>query len=385
MSLKNVCGQIRWLGMLMLMAVSSVAVEAETFTAEHVYRIGDRESRIDARSACVAELRAKLAERLGAWVESTTEVKDMEFSKRDIRVSAAALMPIEVTKESWSWSGRELTCKGRVDSTLVQTKERLTDDDHEILYTLRYGMEPKEIETALGLPTGALRIEASVARLGPYILVFEGDHRSYGLDCVVNVVAYRTAIDFGKFESLKLPLAERVVLSFKERLGLCDSGRLIGPPNVATIERGKEAIKNYKELESKYRDVDSRIDFHLQRVLLEGEVLLRERDLERRRISIDRQTRIGIRTEWKRFNEKDEACDENDGRASIKASAKECQAIAHIKGKFDSRGTSPREELENDHREFCNRFTEICAWLPATKKTIDKGDLDGRQILLLTE
>lgn len=76
-----------------------VSAEVQTFTATHTYILGDHDSKEDARQRCLLETKRKILEQAGVYIESASEVKDLQLTKDKITSFAAAVMQVKDTKE----------------------------------------------------------------------------------------------------------------------------------------------------------------------------------------------------------------------------------------------------------------------------------------------
>ena len=101
--------------------------EVQTFTATHTYILGDHDSKDDARQRCLLETKRKILEQAGVYVESASEVKDLQLTKDKITSFAAAVMQVKDTKEEVGFQQGHmtmmLTLKADVD--LAEVRKQL--------------------------------------------------------------------------------------------------------------------------------------------------------------------------------------------------------------------------------------------------------------------
>ena len=83
--------------------------EVQTFTATHTYVMGDHDSKDDARQRCLLETKRKILEQAGVYIESASEVKDLQLTKDKITSFAAAVMQVKDTKEEVSFQQGHMT------------------------------------------------------------------------------------------------------------------------------------------------------------------------------------------------------------------------------------------------------------------------------------
>jgi TPR repeat protein len=83
--------------------------EIKTFTATHTYVLGDHDSKDDARQRCLLETKRKILEQAGVYIESASEVKDLQLTKDKITSFAAAVMQVRDTKEKVGFENGHMT------------------------------------------------------------------------------------------------------------------------------------------------------------------------------------------------------------------------------------------------------------------------------------
>jgi TPR repeat protein len=98
--------------------------EIQTFTATHTYILGDHDSKDDARQRCLLETKRKILEQAGVYIESASEVKDLQLTKDKITSFAAAVMHVTDTKENAGFENEHMTLTlttiARVDLAAVR-------------------------------------------------------------------------------------------------------------------------------------------------------------------------------------------------------------------------------------------------------------------------
>ncbi|MDY6906492.1 MAG: hypothetical protein SWH61_17610 [Thermodesulfobacteriota bacterium] len=113
--------------------VSAIA-EITTFHETHTYLMGDNDSKNDARRICFLEVKRKILEKAGVYVESRTNVSNYQLIKDDISAYAAAMMTVGIEKEEWKASNDTmsvtLSVKAVVDMDSIRSAfEKINKDD----------------------------------------------------------------------------------------------------------------------------------------------------------------------------------------------------------------------------------------------------------------
>jgi TPR repeat protein len=83
--------------------------EIQTFTATHTYILGDHDSKDDARQRCLLETKRKILEQAGVYIESASEVKNLDLTNDKITSFAAAVMQVKDTKETVGFENGHMT------------------------------------------------------------------------------------------------------------------------------------------------------------------------------------------------------------------------------------------------------------------------------------
>lgn len=83
--------------------------EVQTFTATHIYILGDHDSKDDARQRCLLETKRKILEQAEVYIESTSEVENFDITKDTITSFASAVMQAKDTKENCGFENGHTT------------------------------------------------------------------------------------------------------------------------------------------------------------------------------------------------------------------------------------------------------------------------------------
>ena len=84
----------------------------QQFSAEGEYRLGDRDTREDAKRYAVADAKRKIAEQAGVYVESSTEISNFQLVKDKVNVVAQTLMNVKSERTEFTENG--VVCKAYV-------------------------------------------------------------------------------------------------------------------------------------------------------------------------------------------------------------------------------------------------------------------------------
>jgi hypothetical protein len=82
-------------GLLALLAASPADAELRTITATGEYRMGDNDTRTDAKRLALMDAKRLALEQAGTYLESVTEVKNLQVSRDEIRTYAAGIVEVK--------------------------------------------------------------------------------------------------------------------------------------------------------------------------------------------------------------------------------------------------------------------------------------------------
>ena len=77
--------------MLIISLVPAVRAEVRTITATGEYRMGDNDTRTDAKRLALQDAKRLALEKAGTYIESLTELKNFAVSKDEVRAYTAEL------------------------------------------------------------------------------------------------------------------------------------------------------------------------------------------------------------------------------------------------------------------------------------------------------
>ena len=112
----------------------------QQFSAEGEYRLGDRDTREDAKRYAVADAKRKIAEQAGVYVESSTEISNFQLVKDKVNVVAQTLMSVKSERTEFTENG--VICKAYV--TALVDPDALENKLVEILKKLNKDADRRE-------------------------------------------------------------------------------------------------------------------------------------------------------------------------------------------------------------------------------------------------
>jgi TPR repeat protein len=109
-----------------ILTVAHATAATQTITATHTYVMGDNDSRNDARRLCFLEAKRKVLEKAGTFIESSSEVTNLQLSKDQITSYTAAVLSVETVTEDFSSSNGQNTItmavKAEVDTADIRQR-----------------------------------------------------------------------------------------------------------------------------------------------------------------------------------------------------------------------------------------------------------------------
>ncbi len=158
-----------------LFSVESVANgEIKTITAIHTYRMGDNDSRNEARRICFLEAKRNVLEQAGMYIESRTEIRNYRLSSDEVSAYSSALLTVETVAEKWADLSVTITVKAAVDTEYMKAQISKIREDKVLQREIREqqdkiknleravaGLQEK-IESADGTKAEPLRRERTV-------------------------------------------------------------------------------------------------------------------------------------------------------------------------------------------------------------------------------
>lgn len=93
--------QLQWasaVGLLITLAPCFASAEIQTITATGEYRMGDNDTRTDAKRLALLDAKRLALEKAGTYLESVTEIKNLQVSHDELRAYTAGI--VEVTEQA---------------------------------------------------------------------------------------------------------------------------------------------------------------------------------------------------------------------------------------------------------------------------------------------
>lgn len=99
----------------------------QTFDVEHIYHMGDNDSRSEAVRMCYAEAERKALERAGVYMESRTEIANFSLERDEVYSFTAAVLQVERLSEEVLLEGQHMSvhCRSKVSFNTQDVLERL--------------------------------------------------------------------------------------------------------------------------------------------------------------------------------------------------------------------------------------------------------------------
>lgn len=110
-----------WLFMVLgsaLFFCPAVFAEPSSIISEGKYVMGDLDTKKDAKAQALIEAKRMAMEKAGTYLESSSEVKDFQLSKDQIKTMAAGIMSVEILKEDWKMSGESMVMTIQIRATI---------------------------------------------------------------------------------------------------------------------------------------------------------------------------------------------------------------------------------------------------------------------------
>ncbi len=80
----------------------------ETLFANYKYVMGDNDTKNDAKRICFIEAKRRLLEKAGVFIESSSEVKNFQLTRDEIKTYTAAILKTEIVNEEIKYEGQNM-------------------------------------------------------------------------------------------------------------------------------------------------------------------------------------------------------------------------------------------------------------------------------------
>ena len=137
MSLENKICFISLLFFTILLCFSSTAYPAsESVFGSYKYTMGDNDTKNDAKRICFLEAKRLAIEKAGTYIESSTEVKNFQLTRDEIRTFAGAIVKVDIASEEIKFVGENqvifMTVKADVDINSFRERVKQIKSDREL-------------------------------------------------------------------------------------------------------------------------------------------------------------------------------------------------------------------------------------------------------------
>ena len=85
------------------------AEAGEIIYASHKYTMGDNDTKNDARRICFLEAKRLAIEKAGTYLQSTTEIRNFQLARDEIRTFAGAILKVDIVSEEVKFVGESVT------------------------------------------------------------------------------------------------------------------------------------------------------------------------------------------------------------------------------------------------------------------------------------
>ncbi|MBU1183778.1 MAG: hypothetical protein KJ663_01195 [Proteobacteria bacterium] len=128
---------ISLLFIIIFLSFSSSAYSAsESVFASYKYTMGDNDTKNDAKRICFLEAKRLAIEKAGTYIESSTEIKNFNLTRDEIKTFAGAIVKVEIASEEIKFVGENqiifMTVKADVDIGSFRERVKQIKSDREL-------------------------------------------------------------------------------------------------------------------------------------------------------------------------------------------------------------------------------------------------------------
>jgi len=109
---------------------------SESVFASYKYTMGDNDTKNDAKRICFLEAKRLAIEKAGTYIESSTEVKNFQLTRDEIRTFAGAIVKIDIVSEEIKFVGENqvilINVKADVDIDSFRERVKQIKSDREL-------------------------------------------------------------------------------------------------------------------------------------------------------------------------------------------------------------------------------------------------------------
>jgi hypothetical protein len=148
--------------------------EIKKITVQHTYKMGDNDSRNEARRICFLEAKRSVLEQAGSYIESRTEIRNFQLSKDEVSAYSAALLKVETVNENWGNMSVTMTVSALVDTDYIEKQLAKIKKDTSVQNEMKSQQEKirelertvasmqKQLQSADAMEAGPLRKERNI-------------------------------------------------------------------------------------------------------------------------------------------------------------------------------------------------------------------------------
>lgn len=115
---------------------SSAYSVSESVFASYKYTMGDNDTKNDAKRICFLEAKRLAIEKAGTYIESSTEIKNFNLTRDEIKTFAGAIVKVEIASEEIKFVGENqiifMTVKADVDIGSFRERVKQIKSDSEL-------------------------------------------------------------------------------------------------------------------------------------------------------------------------------------------------------------------------------------------------------------
>jgi tetratricopeptide (TPR) repeat protein len=160
--MKSILMRITLISILLLLLIPNhTPAELKTFIKEYTYQASEFDSKASSRTIALEQVKRLLLEELGTYLETSTEVKDFQLTKDQIKAFSAGIVQTEILKEKWD--GERFWIKAKIKADPDEVTKRINSLRNDKDKTEEYEDANKKAEAALR-EVGKLRKELELVK-----------------------------------------------------------------------------------------------------------------------------------------------------------------------------------------------------------------------------
>jgi len=133
--------------LFILFIPNHTSAETKTFIKEYTYQASELDSKASSRTIALEQVKRLLLEELGTYLETSTEVKDFQLTKDQIKAFSAGIVQAEILKEKWD--GERFWIKAKIKADPDEMTKRINSLRNDKVKTEEYEDASKKADSAL--------------------------------------------------------------------------------------------------------------------------------------------------------------------------------------------------------------------------------------------